>query len=117
LKPHQCAAIEAVEDSSFRYGTATHSANAKLLGLADGSERAVQRNMAEFGVGTYLAQQKKFISDSFIEKHKIWGLNVVIGRKKILSITALQMNAISLVVFNVKLEFIIDVAIKHEMLP
>jgi hypothetical protein len=48
-------------------------ANASALGLANGSERAIQRNMAEYGVGTYMAQQKKFITKASIEKRGIWG--------------------------------------------
>jgi DDE superfamily endonuclease len=73
LAPHECDAVEAVENASFQFGTATHYSNAKLLGLADGSERAVQRNMTEHGVGTFMAQQKKYISNSSIEARKIWG--------------------------------------------
>jgi hypothetical protein len=68
LEPHQCDAIEAVEDASFRFRTATHYANTKLLGLADGSERAVQRNMADHGVGTYMVLQKKYIQQTTVKK-------------------------------------------------
>ena len=63
---------ETVENASFRFGTATHLASASALGLAKGSERAIQRNMAEHGVGTYIAQQKKFIAKASIEKRGIW---------------------------------------------
>jgi hypothetical protein len=48
-------AIETVEDSSFRFGTAQHYTVASALGLANTSERAIQKNMAEHGVGTYIA--------------------------------------------------------------
>ena len=48
-------------------------ANAKALGLANGSERSVQRNMAKYRVGTYIAQQKKYISQPSIEKRELWG--------------------------------------------
>ena len=72
LAPHERDAIETVENASFRFGTATHLANASALGLAKGSERAIQRNMAEHGVGTYMAQQKKFIAKASIEKRGIW---------------------------------------------
>jgi hypothetical protein len=41
LEPYQCDTIKAVEDASFRFRTAIYYANAKLLGLADGSECAV----------------------------------------------------------------------------
>lgn len=73
LASHECDAIEVAENASFRNGTATHFVNAKALGLANGSERAIQRNMAEYGVGTYMAQQKKFISQPSIDKREIWG--------------------------------------------
>jgi hypothetical protein len=66
-------AIEAVENVSFRFGTATHYVNASAIGLANGSERAIQRNMAEHGVGTYVGQQKKYVHETSIEKRHIWG--------------------------------------------
>jgi DDE superfamily endonuclease len=53
--------------------TTSHLANARAIGLANGSERAIQRNMAEYGVGMYVAQQKKYIAKSSIEKRIIWG--------------------------------------------
>jgi hypothetical protein len=52
LAPFECDAIEAVKNTTFRFGTASHLANASAIGLANGSERAIQRNMAEHGVGT-----------------------------------------------------------------
>jgi hypothetical protein len=73
LAPFECDAIEAVENANFRFGTASHLANAGAIGLAHGSERAIQRNMAEHGVGTYVAKQKKYIAKSSIEKRVIWG--------------------------------------------
>ncbi|KAF7502372.1 hypothetical protein GJ744_005975 [Endocarpon pusillum] len=36
-----------------------HYRVAKTIGMATGSERAIQRNMADFSVGTYRALQKK----------------------------------------------------------
>ena len=54
LAPFECDAIEAVENANFRFGTASHLANASAIGVAHGSERAIQRNMAEHGVGTYV---------------------------------------------------------------
>jgi hypothetical protein len=73
LAPFECEAIKAVENANFRFGTTSHFANASAIGLAKGSERAIQRNMAEFGVGMYIAQQKKYITKSSIEKRVIWG--------------------------------------------
>jgi hypothetical protein len=55
LASYEQDAIETVENASFRFRTATHLANASALGLANGSERAIQRNMAEYGVGTFMA--------------------------------------------------------------
>jgi hypothetical protein len=71
LAPFECGAIEAVKNANFRFGTASHFANARAIGLANGSERAIQRNMLEHGVGTYVAKQKKYISKSSIEKRII----------------------------------------------
>jgi hypothetical protein len=75
VAPFECDAIEAVENANFRFGTASHLANAGAIGLAHGSERAIQRNMAEHGVGTYVAKQKKYIAKSSIEKRVIWGFD------------------------------------------
>jgi hypothetical protein len=41
LAPHQSDAIEAVEDSSFRYAATCHYAIARAIGLGEGSERAI----------------------------------------------------------------------------
>jgi DDE superfamily endonuclease len=73
LASFECEAIEAVENANFRFGTASHLANARAISLANGSERAIQRNIAEYGVKTYVAKQKKYISKSSIEKRVIWG--------------------------------------------
>jgi hypothetical protein len=73
LAPFKYDAIKAVENANFRFGTTSHFANASAIGLAYGSERAIQRNMAEHRVGTYVAKQKKYIAKSSIEKRVIWG--------------------------------------------
>jgi hypothetical protein len=73
LASFECDAIEAIENANFRFGTTSHFANASTIGLAHGSERAIQRNMLEHGVETYVAKQKKYISKSSIEKRMIWG--------------------------------------------
>jgi hypothetical protein len=56
LAPHERDAIETVENANFRFKTASHLANASALGLAHGSERAIQQNMLKHGVGTYVAK-------------------------------------------------------------
>jgi hypothetical protein len=71
LASFECEAIEAVEDANFRFGTSSHLANARAIGLANESERAIQRNMTEYEVGTYVTQQKKYIAKSSIEKRVI----------------------------------------------
>ena len=73
LAPHERDAIETVENASFRFGTQSHYANANAMGVAHGSERAIQRNMAQHGVGTYMALQKKYIKQTSIEQREIWG--------------------------------------------
>jgi len=72
LEPHHLEAIEAVEDSSFRFASSTHYAVACSIGITQASERTVQRNMAEFGVGTYRAAQTKFLTDAVREQRVIW---------------------------------------------
>jgi hypothetical protein len=42
LAPFECEAIEAVENVNFRFGTTSYLANARAIGLANGSERAIQ---------------------------------------------------------------------------
>jgi hypothetical protein len=71
LAPHQCEAIETVENASFRNATASHYAIASSIGLAERSERAIQRNMAQFSVGTYRAQQKKYIHSKNIKIREV----------------------------------------------
>ena len=66
LAPFERAAIETVEDSSFRFAASSHYAITKVIGLEKGSERAIQRNMADYGVGIYAAQQKKYIRKASI---------------------------------------------------
>lgn len=75
LLPHQREAIETVENSTFRNGASTHYANASLLGLANGTERSIQKNMADYGVGTFMAQQKKYIKSTSVERRQIWGFD------------------------------------------
>jgi hypothetical protein len=71
LASFERAAIETVEDSSFRFAASSHYAVAKAIGLENGSERAIQRNMTDYGVGTYAAQQKKFIRKASIEARQL----------------------------------------------
>ena len=72
LQPHHVEAIEAVEDSNFRFASSSHYAVACSIGIIQASERTVQRNMAEYGVGTYRAAQKKFLPQSIREARVIW---------------------------------------------
>jgi transposase len=72
LAPYEREAIETVENSAFRVEIATHYSIASLIGLANGSERAIQRNMAEHGMSTYMVQQKKFIQQTSIQERGIW---------------------------------------------
>jgi hypothetical protein len=46
---------------------------ASALDLLNASERASQKNIAEHGVGTYMAQQKKYISPASVQKRELWG--------------------------------------------
>jgi hypothetical protein len=73
LAPYECEAIEAVEDANFGFASSSHFKVAKTIGIANGSERAIQRNMKDFGVGTYMAAQKKMLSQAHIETQIIWG--------------------------------------------
>jgi hypothetical protein len=61
LSTHERDTVKAVEDSAFRFAASSYYANASAIGLANGSERAIQRNMAEHRVDTYRVKQKKFI--------------------------------------------------------
>jgi hypothetical protein len=47
---------KAIENANFRFRTASHLANASAISLAYGSERAIQRNIAEYRVRTYIAK-------------------------------------------------------------
>ena len=67
----ECKAVKAVKNASFQFATQSHAVNASAIGLANGSERAIQRNMTQHGVNTYMALQKKFIKQTSIEKHGI----------------------------------------------
>jgi hypothetical protein len=71
LASFECEAIKAVKNANFRFGTASHLANARAIGLANRSERAIQRNMAEYGVRMYIIKQKKYILKSSIKKRVI----------------------------------------------
>ena len=56
-------AIETVEDSSFQMRILPHQVVADCVGASHNkSERTVQRNMADFGVGTYVAAQGKWLT-------------------------------------------------------
>ncbi|KAF7508186.1 hypothetical protein GJ744_009483 [Endocarpon pusillum] len=72
LAPHQCEAIEAVEDANLGFASSSHFKVAQTIGLANGSERAIQRNIADFGVGTYRALQKKWLPAHSIEARNLW---------------------------------------------
>ena len=63
---HERDAIEAVEDSNFRFAASTHCAVARAIGISQGSERAIQRNMKDHGVGIYRAAQRKFINKASV---------------------------------------------------
>ncbi|KAF7505324.1 hypothetical protein GJ744_001027 [Endocarpon pusillum] len=67
LAPHECEAIEAVEDANFGFASSSHFKVAQTISLANGSERAIQRNMKDFGVRTYMTVQKKMLSQAHID--------------------------------------------------
>ena len=73
LIPYECEAIEAVEDANFGFVSSSHFKVTKNVGLVNGSERAIQRNMKNFDVGTYMAAQKKLFLPLHIEARCIWG--------------------------------------------
>ena len=73
LVSYQCDTIKTIENSSFQFRTLLYITITKAIGLANGSERAIQKNMAKYDVDTYMVQQKKFISATSIEKRGIWG--------------------------------------------
>ena len=72
LEDHQCTAIEAVEDVNFSFAASSHYRITKNIGLANGSEHAIQRNMADSGVGTYRALQKKWLPAHSVEARNLW---------------------------------------------
>jgi hypothetical protein len=72
LAPYERDAIKTIENALFRFRIATYFANINVLGLANGSKRVIQRNMAEYSIRTYMATQKKFIVKALIEKRGIW---------------------------------------------
>ncbi|ERF75957.1 hypothetical protein EPUS_01323 [Endocarpon pusillum Z07020] len=45
LAQYECEAIEAVEDANFGFASSSHFKVAKTIGIANGSERAIQRNI------------------------------------------------------------------------
>ena len=59
LVPYECEVIEVVEDANLDFASLSHFKVAKTIGTVNGSERAIQRNMKDFGVGTYMIAQKK----------------------------------------------------------
>lgn len=59
LNDTDLANIETFENASFYHSTQTHFAVAQQLGYTNVSKRTVQRRMAEYGVGTYTAAQRK----------------------------------------------------------
>ena len=59
LSKQELAAIETFENASFHHGTQAHFTVAQHLGISQASERTVQRRMAEYGVYTYTAAQRK----------------------------------------------------------
>ena len=68
LAPYQRAAIETVEDSNFRFTASNHAVVVRAIDISYGSDRAIQRNMSEYEIGTYRAVQKRFISKAAITK-------------------------------------------------
>jgi hypothetical protein len=60
-------------DGRKRFISLWNCLSTSAIGLAHGSKRAIQRNMLEHGVGTFVAKQKKYIAKSSIEKRVIWG--------------------------------------------
>jgi hypothetical protein len=54
LAPFECDAVEAVENATFHFRTASHLANTGAIVLANRSERAIQRNIAEYSVEIYV---------------------------------------------------------------
>ena len=72
LNQSERQAIETVEDASFRFGSSSHYAIASAIGLAHGTERAIQRNMKDYGVETFRAKQRRRLLNSTKEKRELW---------------------------------------------
>ena len=72
LTPYQCEAIETVEDTNFGFASSSHFKVAQTIGLAKGSERVIQRNMANSGVGIYRILQKKWLPAHSIKARNLW---------------------------------------------
>ncbi|KAF7501995.1 hypothetical protein GJ744_001009, partial [Endocarpon pusillum] len=115
LAPHECEAIEAVEDVNFGFASSSHFKVAQTISLANGSERAIQRNMKDFGVGTYMAVQKKCSHRRILMLELSGDLSVDIGNLiKLRSIDGVT-RAILQPACSDKLEFIVDQDMKHKM--
>ena len=54
LAPYECEAIETVEDANFDFASSSHFKVTKTIGIANGFERTIQRNIKDFGVGIYM---------------------------------------------------------------
>lgn len=59
LASYQREAIETVEDANFGMTAQGHPTIARVLGLDNRTDRAIQSNMADYGVGTFRAAQKR----------------------------------------------------------
>jgi hypothetical protein len=56
LASYERDVVEAVEDGCFYFAASSHYANTSAINLANGSKRAIQRNITKYRVGTYRAQ-------------------------------------------------------------
>ena len=72
LAPHECNIIEAVKDANFYWASSSHHSVVKAIGLANGSECVIQRNMKDHDVGTYMTAQKKLLSQLTIDARNIF---------------------------------------------
>lgn len=82
LQPYQMDAIETVENATFRFGASTHVAVARHIGIEEGSERAIQKDMSDYGIKTYAAAQKKWFSDTTRTARDIWAFERRYWKKK-----------------------------------
>ena len=71
LELHHLEVIETVEDSNFRMASSSRCAVTRAISITQASECTIQRNIAEFGVGTYRAAQIKFFTDTVREQRVI----------------------------------------------